>query len=47
METSIHFEQNGRFVTFATAKLIFINTNNKQFKKVRVITREAFVQRVV
>jgi hypothetical protein len=47
METSIHFEQSGRFVTFAIVKLIPINTKNKQFKKVRVITGEVLVQRVV
>jgi hypothetical protein len=44
---SIHFEQNGRFVTFAIIKLILINTKNYQFKKVRVITGEEFVRRVV
>jgi hypothetical protein len=44
---SIHFKQNGRYVTFAIVKLVVINTKNKQFKKVRVITGEEFVQRVV
>jgi hypothetical protein len=48
METSIHFEQSGRFVTFAIiVKLIPIDTKNKQFKKARVITGEVLVQRVM
>jgi hypothetical protein len=44
--TTIHFKQSGRFVTFAIAILIVVNTINKsfyyktriQFIKVRVIT---------